>query len=78
MYLELYANAFLELDTERKYDNGPIPWSSIALYCHAYDFSEDQTEMAFPLIRIVDNVIRAKRAKEQAASGEKDAPTTRR
>lgn len=55
--LELYFEAYFDLDTERSHAAGftSIPWSSIVRYAQLYDFDEDQTERLLVHIRKMDN-----------------------
>lgn len=54
--LNLYLQAFFDLDSERSHAIGltPISWSSIASYAQAFSFDEEQTEMLFRAIRAMD------------------------
>jgi hypothetical protein len=55
--LQLYLDAFFDLDSERSHGMGltPISWSSIKSYAVAYEFDEDQTESLLFLIRAMDH-----------------------
>ncbi|URA06804.1 tail chaperonin [Xanthomonas phage Langgrundblatt2] len=55
--LELFINAFFDLDTERQagYSIGPIPWSKIKEYAFAYSFDADLTEDLFYFVKALDN-----------------------
>ncbi len=55
--LQLYLDAFFDLDSDRSHGFGPspIPWSSIKNYCEFYEFDFEQTEEAFFFIRRIDN-----------------------
>ena len=55
--LELYLDAFFDLDSERTHALAvtPIAWSSIAKYAEFYSFDETQTEDLFFFIRGLDN-----------------------
>ena len=55
--LELYYDAFWELNTCRSAGWGvmPIPWSSIRDYSVTFDLDEAQEEDLFYLIRVMDN-----------------------
>ena len=54
--LQLYLQAFFDLDSERSHGNGlaPIPWTSIAAYARAFEFDEEQTEDLFFHVRRMD------------------------
>lgn len=54
--LQLYLDAFFDLDSERSHAVGitPIPWTSIRSYAEAYDFDEDQTEDCFFFVKRMD------------------------
>jgi hypothetical protein len=70
--LEIYLKAFYDLDSERSYISGvaAIPWSKIKDYAEFYQFSEEQTEDLFYLIRAMDNAhmnrVRAENAKNSS------------
>jgi hypothetical protein len=55
--LQLYLNAFFELDSERSHAMGltRISWSSIKDYAIAYEFDEEQTEDLFFIIKRMDS-----------------------
>jgi hypothetical protein len=55
--LELYFQAFLDLDGERDHSMGvsPIPWSKVKEYAEFYGFDEEQTEDLLFFIRRMDN-----------------------
>lgn len=55
--LQLYLEAFFDLDSERSQGLGlsPIPWSSIKYYAEAYDFDEYQTYCLFLFIKKMDS-----------------------
>lgn len=44
--LQLYIQAFFDLDSERSHNMGlcPIPWASIINYAKVFEFDEEQTE----------------------------------
>lgn len=52
--LQLYLQAFFELDSERS-ELAPIPWSSIVQYAKAYELDEEQTQDLIDIIRKVDS-----------------------
>lgn len=54
--LQLYMQAFFDLDSERSHAMGlvAIPWSSIASYAMVFDFDEEQTDDLFFFIRQMD------------------------
>jgi hypothetical protein len=55
--LELYLQAFFDLDSERNNSMGPsfIPWSKMLEYAKHYLFDEEQTENLFFFIRQMDS-----------------------
>ena len=55
--LELYLNAFYELQFDRN-DNEYIPWSVIVNYASFNEFSKDQTESLIYFIRELDRVFK--------------------
>lgn len=66
--LELYFQAFLDLDGERDSSMGiaPIPWSKVKTYAEFYGFSKEQTEDLFFFIRKMDNAyIKRENAKQK-------------
>ena len=66
--LQLYLQAFLNLDSERT--DGPIPWSSIKDYAQAFEFDEEQSDDLFYFVRRMDNeYLKIKAAKAKAAAG---------
>lgn len=67
--LELYLEAFFELDTERSHGMGitMIPWSSIKFYCQAYKLSSEQAEDLVYFIRSMD-IAHTKRLSDKAKS----------
>lgn len=56
--LELYLNAFFDLDSERHHGMGamPIPFSSIILYADFFGFENEQKEDLFFFIKKMDAV----------------------
>lgn len=53
--LEIYFQAFFDLDTERHHGNGlmPIPWSAILRYARYNEFDERQTsDLMFYIARM--------------------------
>lgn len=54
--LDLYLQAFFDLDTDRSHATGltRIPWSSIKNYAEFYDFSLEQCEDLFYFIKAMD------------------------
>ena len=55
--LQVYLQAFFDLDSERSHANGYtlIPWSSIYSYAQTLDFDDEQTEDLIYLIRRLDS-----------------------
>jgi len=54
--LQLYWQAFFDLDSERTHANAPtpIPWTAIKQYCVAQDLDDEQTEDMFYFIKAMD------------------------
>lgn len=54
--LELYLNAFLDLDSERSHGFGltAIPWTSIKQYADAFELDEVQTSDLFFFVKKMD------------------------
>lgn len=73
--LQLYLEAFFDLDSERTGGEGlaPIPWTSIKDYAKAYEFDEEQTEDLFFFIRQMD-VEHRKRMASKLKAKFKDGP----
>jgi hypothetical protein len=67
--LQLFFQAFLDLDTERT--EGPIPFTSIAAYSQFFDFEEDQAEDLFYIVRKLDGLILKRRAEKRKAEANK-------
>jgi hypothetical protein len=55
--LELYYDAFWELDKDRSHGSGYtyIPWSSVVRYIQLYELDEDQAERFQAHISAMDN-----------------------
>lgn len=55
--LELYIEAFFDLDSERQvgFSILPIPWRSIVNYAQVYGFDDEQREDLIFLVRKMDN-----------------------
>lgn len=55
--LEIYFQAFFDLDTERSHGMGltPIPWSAILRYARYQELDEEQTEDLLHYVRAMDN-----------------------
>jgi hypothetical protein len=55
--LQLYLQAFFDLDSERSHATAPtaIPWSSVQYYASTYDFNEEQAEDLHFFIRRMDS-----------------------
>jgi hypothetical protein len=55
--LELFINAFFDLDSERQasFSIGPIPWSRIKEYANAFSFDDEIQEDLFYFIKKMDN-----------------------
>lgn len=54
--LNLYLDAFFDLDLERTHNSGvtPIPFLSIVGYAQAFEFSEEQTQDLIYFIKELD------------------------
>ena len=78
MGLELYWNAFMELNSCRNsgWSSGPIPWTAILDYSKAYEFDEIQTMDLFFYTRSMDNAMLEHEAK-QNEKNKKPKTTTR-
>jgi hypothetical protein len=55
--LELYLQAFFDLDSERSHATSPtaISWSSVRNYAETFEFDEEQTENIHYFIREMDS-----------------------
>lgn len=77
--LQIYLQAFFDLDSERSHANGLtlIPWSAIKNYAVAFEFDEEQTEDLFYFVKAMDSAhiekLAAKR-KESEKSGNARRP----
>lgn len=72
--LQLYLQAFFDLDSERSHVQGPtaIPWTAIADYAKCFEFDEEQTEDLFYFIRRLDGEnLKRVANKQKANSGKK-------
>lgn len=65
--LQLYLQAFLNLDSER--NEGPIPWSAIRDYAQAFELDEEQTDDLFYFVRRLDSEQMRIRAAKIAKAG---------
>lgn len=65
--LNLFLEAFLELDSERSHSFGPerIPLTKIFEYANAYEFEQEQTEDLVYLVREMDKAHVSDLAKRQ-------------
>lgn len=64
----LYYNAFLELDTERQYEGGPIPASAIRAWSADYDLTFEQFDVMRIVIRAADNAVMTERGKKSGTA----------
>jgi hypothetical protein len=66
--LELYYDAFWELDTCREvgWGWGPIPWSAIKDYAETFNFDDEQRDDLYYFIRVMDNAYLRYRHKKPA------------
>ena len=81
MGLQLYLQAFFDLDSERTHGMSlsPIPWTSIAAYARAFEFDEEQTEDLFYFVRKLDSEhLKKLDAKAKAANNGKKSARPRR
>lgn len=72
--LELFINAFFDLDTERQagLSIGPIPWSKIREYATAFEFDQELTDDLFYFVKQLDNANMKRLEREhKAKSGAK-------
>lgn len=76
--MNLYLEAFLDLDSERGHAFGPerIPLGKIFEYAIAYEFDEEQTEDLVYLVREMDkahvsNLNRKEKSKQAISKGRK-------
>ena len=79
--LQLYLQAFFDLDSERSHGNGlvQIPWTSIAAYAQAFAFDEEQTEDLFYFIRKLDSehLTRLSNKQKAASNGKRPIKSSR-
>lgn len=78
--LELYLNAFFDLDSERThgFSLSPIPWSAIFRYGKAYGFDKEQQEELIYFVRKLDQAHLNRLSKKQEAENGKKPPRPRR
>lgn len=71
MGLELYMDAFLELDTDRDigFGLGPIPWSSMHTYALAHGLDGEEYHNFMFLVRQLDSAYIKHRQSKEAANG---------
>lgn len=64
--LELYFNAWFELDSTRAIGMGvgPIPWNAIESYCQALELGAEQKAKMHRLVRALDRVYLDKQRKK--------------
>jgi len=57
MGLEIYYDAFHDLNTCRQsgFGAGPISWASIRDYAQTFEFDDEQQDDLFYFIRVMDN-----------------------
>jgi hypothetical protein len=69
--LDLYLNAFFDLDSERAHGHalGPIPWTKIREYAKAFDFDDDLQDHLFFYVKAMDNE-HLKRIARQTKNGQ--------
>lgn len=67
--LDLFINAFLDLDSERNsgFALGPIPWTKIKEYAQTYDFDLELTEDLIYYVKALDNDYLKKQAAKAKA-----------
>ena len=78
--LDLYLNAFFDLDSERThgFSLSPIPWGSIFAYGSAYGFDKEQQDDLIYFVRKLDQAHLDRLAKKQKAQDGKRAPRSSR
>jgi len=71
--LQLYLQAFFDLDSERSHALAPtaIPFTSVATYARAFSFDEEQTEDLLFFIRRMDTEHLKRLAKKKPNTGNK-------
>lgn len=54
--LQLFLQAFFDLDSERThvFSPSPIPWTSIKAYCEANELDEEETDDMFYFVKAMD------------------------
>ncbi len=65
--LQLYFQAFLDLDGERMQALFPIPWTSIKSYATAFELDEEQTEDLFFFDKKMDEAHLSRMAKKASS-----------
>ena len=78
--LELYLNAFFDLDSERThgFSLSPIPWGSIFAYGQAYGLDKEQQDDLIYFVRKLDQAHLDRIAKKQKAQDGKGTTRPRR
>lgn len=68
--LELYLQAFYDLNTCRPSGWGlmPIPWTATREYAEAFDYDEEQTERLFHHIPVMDAAFREYHSKRKPST----------
>lgn len=68
--LQLYLQAFFDLDSERSHGNGltSIPWTSVAAYADFFKFDAEQREDLIFFIRRIDGEHLKKLSEKQKAA----------
>lgn len=78
--LDLYLNAFFDLDSERThgFSLSPIPWQSIYNYAKAWEFDKEQLEDLVYFVRKLDLAHLNRLRKKQEADNAKKPARPRR
>lgn len=69
--LDFYVLAFIDLSTERQYEGGPIPWSSIEEYARVCDLDLEQLTRLHRFTRALDGVVVEHHEKQREADKKK-------
>ena len=55
VFEQFYLTAFWALNSERKYESGQIPWSSVELYCEKLELNTNLSNILSRIINVLDN-----------------------
>lgn len=74
IFEQTYLTAFWCLSSERKYEGGPIPHSSMVEYCNIMELNYNLSDVLIGIVKLLDNEYRKLRASELSKSRNKKNP----